>query len=261
MRSWSVSSVRGFLNCSLAWFFRRTGVPPETRPVAMCAGVALHEVLAEDMRHRKEGASFDEGDALDLLESVYFLGEASGAITYGKLDRDAVVDRLRGLYLHWRKTFVPRGRIVAIEEEIRVDLPGIDLPLLGYVDLVEETPSGDLVRDWKCTAAKPTRDDLLAPVDVQALAMTRGWEAFRSRPVAGWMWTHLVKTKTPQVVDYELPVSGCDRVPDLKRLAAVVQPTIDAMREVLEGRRRPVPQAGFLCSGCSFRRACAAWRG
>ena len=137
----------------------------------------------------------------------------------------------------------------------------LDLPLLGYLDLVEETPDGDVVRDWKVTAAKPNRDDLLDPLDLQRLAMVRGWEASRSRPVSGWVWSHLVKTKAPQFVDYELSVSGRDRVPDLERVAAVVQPTIDLMRDVLGGRRQPVPQVSFLCSGCSFRSACVAWRG
>jgi len=166
MRSWSVSSVRQFLSCSLAWYFRRTGVPPETRPVALVEGTVLHDVIAEDLRHRKEGASFDEDEALDLLEAVYFAEEASGVITYGKVDRDAVAERLRRLYLHWREAFEPRGEIVAIEEEIRVDLPGIDLPMLGYVDVVFETPAGDLVQDWKITAAKPTKDELRAKLGI-----------------------------------------------------------------------------------------------
>ncbi|MGB1035551.1 MAG: SDR family oxidoreductase, partial [Primorskyibacter sp.] len=46
VRSWSVSSVRGFLSCSLAWYFRRTGVQPETRPVALVEGSVIHEVIA-----------------------------------------------------------------------------------------------------------------------------------------------------------------------------------------------------------------------
>lgn len=261
MRSWSVSSVRQFLSCSLAWYFRRTGVPAETRPLALVEGSVLHEVLAEDLRHRMAGVSFEEDEALALLEANYFMEDASGEITYGKHDRESVMDRMQRLYLHWRAEYVPRGEIVAVEEELRVELPGIDLPMLGYVDVVMETDEGDIVQDWKVTASKPNRDHLLDPLDIQKIAMVRGWEASRSRPVCGWTWSHLVKTKAPQLVDYELPVSGCDRVPELERLASVVNPTIDVMRDVLAGRRRPVPQAGFLCSGCSFRAACAAWCG
>ena len=90
---------------------------------------------------------------------------------------------------------------------LRPHLPGRSFQLSLSVDLREETPEGDVVRDWKVTAAKPARDDLLAPLDLQKIGMTRGWEASRSRPVAGWVWSHLVKTKTPQLVDYELPSS------------------------------------------------------
>ncbi len=72
------SSVRGVLTCSPAWYFRRTGVPPETRALALVDGVVLHEVIAEDLRHRMKGASLDERDALELLKVTYFVEEASG---------------------------------------------------------------------------------------------------------------------------------------------------------------------------------------
>ncbi len=169
-------------------------------------------------------------------------------------------DGLLRLYLHRRKAYAPRGETVAVEEELRFEFPRIQRSLLGHFDLVEATPDGDLVRDWKSSANKPKRDDLLVPLDLQRIAMVRRWKASWLRPVPGWTWSHLVKAKTPGLVDYQLPMSERDRVPELERLSAVVQPTIGAMRYVLNAPRGPVPQASFPGNGCSFQAAYAASR-
>ncbi len=63
--------------------------------------------------------------------------------------------------------------IIAIEEKIHVQLPGLNLPLLGYLDVVLKTPSGIRVVDFKVTAAKPWIDPLLDPLDLQKIALTR----------------------------------------------------------------------------------------
>jgi RecB family exonuclease len=260
VRSWSVSSIRQFHSCQLAWWFQRTGVAPEFRPLALVEGTAIHAAIEQHLVGLRDSDVPSEEDGVELLRASYFGEEAGGAIRYGQKEHGEVLDRLSNLYVHWRRTLRLDGEIVAVEQEILVTLPGIDLPLRGYADLVMKTSSGDRVVDFKCTAAKPSPDPLLDPLDLQKLAMTRGWEAKSGRSVTSWRWEHLVKTKAPNVVDVDLPVSADERDTELTRLAAVVSPTLRLMDAVLAGKLQPVPtQAPFaMCGACPFRRRCAS---
>lgn len=260
MRSWSVSSIRQFHSCQLAWFFQRTNVPPEFKPLALVAGTAVHAAIEHHLVGLRDGAVPSKEEDVELLRATYFSEEAGSQIRYGQAEHDEVLDRLSNLYLYWRKGFNVEGTIVGVEVEILVTLPGIDLPLRGYADLVVETAKGDRVIDFKCTAAKPSLDPLLDPLDLQKLAMTRGWEAKSRRRVSSWRWEHLVKTKTPNVVDVDLAVADQDREGDLSRLGVVVNPTLRIMDAVLAGKLPPVPtQAAFaVCGTCPWRRSCAS---
>jgi CRISPR/Cas system-associated exonuclease Cas4 (RecB family) len=261
VKSWSVSSVRRYHSCSLAWWRRRVGAKEDFTPSALVEGIVLHEAIAEHLRSLRDGAEFPEEDAVALLRAAFFAQETGAPIRYGAKGRDEILARLETLFRRWRAEFRPDGEIVAVETELNVRLPGIDLPLLGYVDLVVRTKDGDQVIDFKSSAAKPSPDPLLDPLDLQKLALTRAWETATGRTVVSWKWAHLVKTKTPGLVDVELPVASEDRGADLARLAAVVNPTIRAMDAVLSGTIDPVPTQAPQrpCGSCGFRNACVLW--
>ena len=263
MRSWSISSIRSFHACQLAWWFQRTGVAPEFKPLPLVEGTAMHAAIEQHLLGLRDGGGPSEEEGVELLRASYFTEEAGGAIRYGQKAHDEILERLSALYIYWRKNLQLGGEIVSVEHEIFVTLPGLDLPLRGYADLIVKTPDGDRVVDFKCTAAKPSPDPLLDPLDLQKLAMTRGWEAKSGRRVTSWRWEHLVKTKAPNVVDVDLPVADADREGDLARMAAIVNPTLRIMETVLAGKLEPVPtQAPMrMCGGCSWKGVCAAsWR-
>jgi RecB family exonuclease len=262
VRSWSVSSIRQFHSCQLAWWFQRTGVAPEFKPLALVEGTAVHAAIEQHLLGLRDGDVPSEEDGVELLRASYFSEEAGGAIRYGQKEHGEVLDRLSNLYLYWRRNLKLDGETVGVETEILVTLSGIDLPLRGYADLVLRRPDGsDAVWDFKTSAAKPSPDPLLDRLDLQKLAMTRGWEAKSGRTVTSWRWEYLVKTKAPNVVDVELPVVDRDREAELGRLAAVVNPTLRLMDAVLAGKLDPVPtQAPMtLCATCPFRGHCVRW--
>lgn len=261
MRSWSMSSIRQFHGCQLAWWFKRTGVEPEFKALALVEGTVLHAVLAFHLQGTRDKNTPTATDALELLTSLYFMEEASGDIRYGKKDRESALERLRSLYRHWREQGQPTAKIISVEERIHVQLPGLDLPLLGYVDLVLQDASGVQVIDHKVSSSRPWPDELLDPWDLQKLAMSHGYMAMTRDPVATFGWSHLVKTKTPQLVQRSLPVAGHRRDAELLRLAEVVNPTLAAMEAVLEGHLAPVPTTAFarMCRTCPFRKPCASY--
>ena len=151
------------------------------------------------------------------------------------------------------------GEIVAIEKELRVELPGIDLPLVAYPDVVFATAEGDIVMDHKVSAARPARDELHDRLDLQLLALVHAWQETTGRRVIAWKWQHLLKLKSPALFDVEVPIRPQERERDLRRLAQIVNPSIKMMTAVLEGRLDPPPTTApmKLCGSCGFRARCA----
>ncbi len=199
-------------------------------------------------------------DDLEITRRLVQVGDMVG-IRYGAKEHDAVLDGLSDLYLYWRRGLKLDGEIVSVEQEILVTLPGIDLPLRGYADLVLRRPDGtDAVWDFKTSAARPPVDPLMDRLDLQLLAMVCGWEAKSGRTVTSWRWEYLTKTKAPAVVDVDVALAPDERGAGLSRLAATVNPTLRVMEAVLAGKLDPVPtQAPFrMCGTCPYReRTCS----
>lgn len=260
MRSWSVSQIRDFHGCPARWAYRRAGVPEETRAPALVLGSAVHETLAHHLRQVQAGKNPDVEEGVALLRGAIFAETAGPAVRWGQVGEDDAVERAVALYRHWAATFTPPGEIVAIEQELRVELPGIDLPLVAYPDVVFATTGGDVVMDHKVSAARPARDELHDRLDLQLLALVHAWQESTGRRVIAWKWQHLLKLKSPALFDVEVPIRRDERERDLRRLAQVVNSSVKMMTAMLEGRLEPPPTAApmRLCASCSFSRRCAS---
>jgi CRISPR/Cas system-associated exonuclease Cas4 (RecB family) len=238
----------------------------ESRPLALVEGTTLHAALAFDLKGRQAGLPPTEAESIEVLEAEWFnqLCSSDAPVDFGRTtDEGRVLDRMRALYRHWRGHSRLVGEVVAVEEELRVQFPGVDLPMLGYVDLVLRNDGADQVVDFKTSSSKPSHDELLDPLDLQKLAMTTGRRLKTDAPVARWTWSYLVKTKEPQLVDVSLELRDEDLKDDVRRLVGVVQPTIRRMQAILAGDELPVPTQSYsnMCSNCPYRRPCADWRG
>ncbi len=259
MRSWSVSSIRDFHGCPARWAYRRAGVPEETRAPALVLGSAVHETLAHHLRQVQAGNAPDVDGGVALLRGAIFAETAGPSVRWNAAGEDDAVERAVALYRHWAATFTPPGEIVAIEKELRVELPGIDLPLVAYPDVVFATADGDIVMDHKVSAARPARDELHDRLDLQLLALVHAWQETTGRRVIAWKWQHLLKLKSPALFDVEVPIRPAERERDLRRLAQIVNPSIKMMTAILERRLEPPPTTApmRLCGSCGFRNRCA----
>ena len=263
MKSWSVSSVKGWATCQLQWWFRRKGFKEEFRSLPLVEGTVVHSALATHLKGMQASKVPEEKDIAELLDGELFAAEVEGPVRWGKVTRDDVLTRMTNLYKEWARVFKPGGDILAVESEVRTPLPGLDLPLLGYADLIVKTEKGLVVTDFKTSASRPYGDDLFDSLDLQRLAMTHGVAAVTGEPVIGWRWNHLVKTKVPQIIDDPWEVRPEEKDAELARLRAVVNPSVAQMRAVEEGRAEPVPNSSWFapCSTCGYRVACARWTG
>ena len=113
----------------------------------------------------KDGATPGEEECFEVLEGAMLGQELEGEVVYSeKKGREEILDRLKALFRHWRSNLKIEGTVAAVEEEVRVRLPGTTLPMLGFVDLVIDTGKGLEVVDHKVSASRRQADELREPL-------------------------------------------------------------------------------------------------
>ena len=141
---------------------------------AQLLGRAVHAVIELFYKERR-----DKNAVLDVEAAFDALDDSLDA-TLHELDEEgrAEVEDLRelgyDLVEYYLEEVAPRVRPHLIEQRFSFTLPGVDVPIVGYVDLVDQDGT---VIDHK-TAASPFPEDYLAQ-DVQLLTYSLGYNALR----------------------------------------------------------------------------------
>jgi len=85
MRTWSVSSVKGFHTCQLQWWFRRQGLKEEFRALPLVEGTVLHAALASHLKGMQASKVPEEGEIVEQLDADLFAEETAGEIRWGRV--------------------------------------------------------------------------------------------------------------------------------------------------------------------------------
>ena len=150
------------------------------------------------------------------------------------------------------------GYPVAVEARLECALvdseTGDDLgmPMLGFVDLILESPAGLTIVDFK-TAARTS-----APLEISHQIQLSCY-AYAFRQVFGeteqeLQIRSLVRTKTPKIETHRYPARDDTY---FRRLFAVIRAFLDNLHS-----RRYVYRPGWTCSMCDYRETyCRQWQG
>lgn len=155
----------------------------------------------------------------------------------------------------YQKGVSPRVKPVAVELEKRIDVPGVPVPVLGYVDVVEENNAIDLKTSGKkLTKMKPSWR-------IQG----RVYQLMTGKPIH---WHVITKTKEPEALgplEYEgllQPLASTEGTHSL--ISTIAWQINDLMTRF--GPDDPWPVVGYLsdnnpCGWCGYRQRCTAWGG
>lgn len=147
---------------------------------------------------------------------------------------------------------LPRGRILAVEEELRGQLVAGLPEFLARVDLVVETPAELVVVDWKSSRARWSAEQMEESAPQLLLYAELVREYAPGKPVR-IEFAVLTKTKEVLVEQYSL---------------AAEQHSIDRAKRIVERVWRAIASRHFYpapsltaCPGCPYREPCRQWRG
>jgi len=208
----SASSASTYLQCPAKWKYRYIDRLPETKSEALEKGTMVHKALER-----------------------YWTGG------YGKPEQG--IHRFISAYRRMDGAVLPE-QVEAVELELRAELPGVDVPLLGYIDCY--TTDG-LVVDLK-TAGKPWWNGR-AVKELQPAMYTYLARA-NDLHVRGFEFHVLVNEAGTHVVDgWRIPVELDDDFIE-EHLGRVVQ----AWRGIVAGEFPP--RKSVLCGFCDFEFVC-----
>lgn len=256
----SPSRLNLWLKCPLAFKFKYLdGVPVPTSP-GLFLGQMVHAGLEHFYRNRRQGRTpsaaavtrrmLDLWPQRVLTEGVSFASPEEE----GRLRRQAaaLVERYLDEYS------AEAHRPLAVETALRAPLRApteqrpLELPLMGILDLVLETPEGPLIVDFK-TAGRRTAPLEIAH-EVQLTAYAWLFRQTFGRREAGLELRRMIKTQSPDIDRHRYPPRD-ER--HFRRLAAACRAYLEDLR-----RGRFVFRPGLGCQLCDFRQdPCREWDG
>jgi putative RecB family exonuclease len=190
----------------------------------------LHEVFAEWFKLECAACAnltFKNGENINsLTEQARFM-----------------LDALLARWIDW-------DNIISVAHAFKVNVPGLEKPLIGEYDLLIKEGDGSTIVDWKTSASRWSEGK--ADKDFQATAFSYAYlmEADHDT-IPAFRFDVVTKTKNPSCENHYTQRTK-DDLQRFVRIATAIE------QAVKQGVFLPV-ETSFGCSDCQFAEACKAW--
>jgi putative RecB family exonuclease len=139
-------------------------------------------------------------------------------------------------------------KILAIEEPFSFNIDGLEVPIIGITDLVEEDEAGTIIiTDWKTSGKSYSRDDVEKNFQLTLYNMGMKANGYKDREIL-LRFDCLIKTKTPKFEQYYTTRTESDE----RRAAKKILQVWDGIKKEVF-----IPNDGhWKCGGCAFKVQC-----
>ena len=258
----SYSQLSTFLICPMKYAHQYVwATPPETKPVALPFGKAIHKAAETYYRNLKDTGEIIPVDQVIATFEMVFDNDIKSTEVELSHKEDETLGTLREQGIELLKLFYKETKpqtIAAVEFPFSVSLPDIlngggDLPikLVGYFDLVERDEQGTyLIVELKTSAQRFS--SLRLEYDLQATTYSYAMQRMKvatSENSCLVRYDVLLKTKKPAFEHYFVTRTEDDH----KRLMHLINHVLRAIELKVFYRN-----TGWQCADCQFKKACFA---
>lgn len=234
----SVTQINMYLRCPAQYYFRYVEglkIPPSG---ALTLGKSVHEAFEYNYSQKIDThEDLPVEDVKEVFADVFDKGAAETQFTEDEKPGElkdtgvAIVD----LY---QRTHAPMIQPVAVEKEFTIIIPEIaeDVPLLGYIDLVDDKQQ---VIDHKVYKKTPTDNHVQTDLQLSAYALAYNY-LYGGVPVKLAL-DCLVKTKQPKIIRMETYRTQTD----INRFINTAHGVVNSIKNEIF---YPKEQDNFLCS-------------
>jgi len=251
----SASSINSYLDCSLAYRFSKVErLKPEKTAAELAFGSAIHQSLQVFYETKKEG------DKLPLPELLHTFGTfwSEGAkdredIAYkeGKDFKSMLEEGQALLRVFHRELPEDNFQVLATEEVFSLQFEGLDVPIIGAIDLIEKDESDTLIiSDFKTTSRSYSSDEVDKSFQLTVYQLAVKAMGFIDREIL-LRFDCLVKTKSPKFEQHYTVRTEEDEQRAVKKIKSVWEAI---SKEVF------IPNdTSWKCQSCEYAKACKEW--
>jgi CRISPR/Cas system-associated exonuclease Cas4 (RecB family) len=216
-------------------------IAPEHRSVSLALGSAIHSVIGWWYGQKADGVVPDIEEALKVTEADLQAGLDGGNIQWGRWNQTDLTEHARRLV---RCFLEERGDlpIVAMEAPLQLRLPGVQRPLIGFLDIV--TSDGGIV---EIKTAKSPYSQVDIKKNLQFSAYRYAMQSLRLGKYFSLLT--LIKTKQPRLE--EIRLGPLDEQEERFFTAAVRE-----IEDAIAAGHFPPALGGFGCNTCEYQQHC-----
>ena len=247
----SVSQINMFFRCSQQWVFRYIDGIKMPPGIAAHVGSGVHKGSEMDLVTKRDtGKHESESVVVDAAVSGYEERLSKDGIFLSREDapnakkllgegKDQTVDLAR----LWYHDVAPTIEPMLIEESITMPVEGLDIPLMGIVDLLE---SNHTLRDLKTAGKKMSQSD--ADTSLQPTLYRELVKHHTGKYPSSISFDVLVKKKVPKAHRIETVRNDSD-------FDALVLRAQSMLKQIDAGNFGPADPGSWMCGS----RWCAYW--
>jgi putative RecB family exonuclease len=251
----SASSVNSYIDCGLAYKFAKIDrIKPEFIPDTMAFGTVIHHTLENYYMEKKAGILLSLKEVHACFEALWEM-EASRneEIHYskGKTYQSYIIEG-KDLLSAWYDKLPKNGfKVIGTEVGFAFTIAGMDIPIVGFMDLIEEDESRTvIVTDFKTSAKAYSTDEIDNNMQMLVYHLSMKQNGYADREILLKL-DCLIKTKTPKFESYYTTRTEDDE----KRLIRKIKSVWDG---ISKGVFLP-NDTGWKCKGCLYKNACNNW--
>ena len=252
----SASSVNDYIDCGLLYKFSRIEkIKPEFRSDALELGSAIHLVLAEFYKEKMVGNKLQIKEIHEIFEGSWReSAEDNHEIQYSEgKDFETLLREGKELLTTWYNKLPEKdfNKVIAVEEPFILTLRELAIPLIGYIDLLEEDESGTIIiTDFKTSGRSYSNDETDKNLQLTLYQIAVKANGFKDREIL-LKFDCLIKTKTPKFEQFYTSRTEIEEKRAIKKI-----------QEVWRGIHQQIfiPNDGhWKCKGCGFKKHCDEW--
>ena len=251
----SASSINSYLECGLQYKFSRIDkFKPDFTADVLVYGSTIHKAIEYVQINRMAGDLTSVQDAAEFFEKRWReAAEGNADIGYRKGESFTSLlnqgKKLIGVYI---ENLPDMGyEVLALEEPFELKLDGIDIPIIGIMDMVEEDESGTIIiTDHKTAARAYSSEEVDKNFQLTVYHMAARKNGYAGRDIV-MKFDCLIKTKIPRFDQVYTVRSEESEHRAVKKIKSVWE-------GISKGLFIPNDNS-WRCSTCSYTSHCEQW--
>lgn len=253
----SASQVNEYNDCGLSYKFNYVdGKRPDFIPDSLVFGTSIHAALEYLFRCKQYGHDHSLESLLASFEDSWSAEtKPAPGIKYREGDDyNTLLEKGKAMLTeYWNSAPKDDFTVIGVEEQFKFEIPELDVPIFGKIDLIQEDEQGTIViTDFKTSSKAYSQDDILSDFQLTLYNMAIKSLGYEDREILV-KFDVLLKTKKPRFEQYYISKTDIDEKRAIKKMVQVYN---GIWKEVF------VPNnTSWKCKGCMFKSHCDEWFG